>query len=114
MTISLSIDPSTPTTLYAGTTIGIYKSVNGGSNWSRINSSFRVQVLIIDPTTPTTLYAGAINGVFKSTDGGSNWVAAGLTGANIRALAIDPVMPSTLYAGTGGGVDSFIVKIANQ
>ena len=70
---ALAIDPATPTTLYAGTSGGVYKSTDGGGNWSAVNTglgSAAVSALAVDPVTPTTLYAGTAGGVFKSTDGG--------------------------------------------
>ena len=53
----------TPTTLYAGTAGGgVFKSTNGGGNWSAVNTGLTcyssVYALAIDPATPTTLYAG--------------------------------------------------------
>src|SRR2546425_9241549 len=118
---ALAIDPQTPPTLYAGTGgDGIFKSTDGGGNWSAVNTglttlygSIWVNALGIDPQTPTTLYAGTGGGgIFKSTDGGANWRAAntGLTtlyGAIwVIALAIDPQTPRTLYAGGSRGVKS--------
>ena len=82
---ALAIDPATPTTLYAGTGGGVFKSTNGGGNWSAVNTGLtntNVYALAIDPATPTTLYAGTHDGgVFKSTNGGGNWSAVntGLT-----------------------------------
>ena len=36
---ALAIDPVTPTTLYAGTDGGgVFKSTNGGGNWSAVNT----------------------------------------------------------------------------
>jgi photosystem II stability/assembly factor-like uncharacterized protein len=71
----------TPNTLYAGTYGGgVFKSTDGGANWSLANSgltNFYVNALAIDPNTPTTLYAGTNGGVFKSADGGANWSAPG-------------------------------------
>ena len=105
----LAIDPLPPTTLYAGTLGGVFKSTDGGVSWRAVNSgltSFFVTDLVIDPLTPTTLYAGTLaGGVFKSTDGGGNWSAVnvGLTKTYVRALAIDPLTPTTLYAGRSGG-----------
>jgi photosystem II stability/assembly factor-like uncharacterized protein len=124
----LTIDPTNPTTLYAGTNgAGLFKSTDGGRNWSHINfgitgpfvmpgrtfSPLRVNVLVIDPTSSSTLYAGSNDGrfnaifagVFKSTDGGSTWAAVntGLTEKHVNALAIDPVTPTTVYVGTGRG-----------
>ena len=80
---ALAIDPSTPTTLYAGTSGGgVFKSTDGGGSWRAINTglntTFVVSALVIDPATPATLYAGTgrglvsgdASGVFKSTNGG--------------------------------------------
>ena len=67
--IALAIDPATPTTLYAGTDFGgVFKSTDGGENWSAANTGLTsgdVNALAIDPETPTTLYAGTdFGGVF--------------------------------------------------
>ena len=35
---ALAIDPSTPTTLYAGTERGVYKSTDGGDTWAGVNN----------------------------------------------------------------------------
>ena len=59
---ALAIDPATPSHLYAGTYGGgVFKSTNGGGNWSAVNTGLTntdVRALAIDPATPTTLYAG--------------------------------------------------------
>jgi len=64
--ISLAIDPTTPSTLYAGTNGGgVFKSTNGGGNWSALNTGLTntsVPALAIAPTTPSTLYAGTLGG----------------------------------------------------
>jgi len=103
---ALAINPTTPTTLYAGTNgNGVFKSTDSGGTWSAANmglTNLRVRALAIDPTTPATLYAGGGGGVFKSSDSGGTWAAAntGLTNLDVRALAINPTAPATLYAGT--------------
>ena len=75
---ALAIDPSTPTTLYAGTWNGVFKSINGGTTWSANGLTGNgVFALAIDPSTPTTLYAGTNGGVFKSINGGTTWSATG-------------------------------------
>ena len=41
--------------------VGVFKSTNGGANWSAANTGLTntdVRALAIDPATPTTLYAG--------------------------------------------------------
>ena len=108
---ALVIDPATPTTLYAGTWRGgVFKSTNGGGDWSAVNTgltSTYIKALAIDPVTPATLYAGTdSDGVFKSVNGGESWNAVNtdLTCPYIFALAIDPTTPTTLYAGTLCGI----------
>jgi PKD repeat protein/photosystem II stability/assembly factor-like uncharacterized protein len=106
---ALAIDPATPTTLYAGTENGVFKSANGGENWGKVNTGLTntsVFSLAIDPATPTTLYAATPGGVFKSTNSGENWskINTGLTSPYTYTLAIDSMTPTTLYAGTSGGV----------
>ena len=113
---SVRIDPVTPTTLYAATGIGVFKSSDAGVSWARktvgLGAPF-VTDLALDPTVPSTLYVGTaaynvgtVAGVYKSVDGGEHW-AASSTGisatTSISALVIDPVSPSVLYAGSSGG-----------
>jgi len=103
---ALAIDPVTPSTLYAGTDGGVFKSTNGGATWEAANARLTdmdVTVLAIDPTTPAILYAGTVDGVFKSTDSGATWGAANTgLGAepSVTALAIDATTPATLYVVT--------------
>jgi photosystem II stability/assembly factor-like uncharacterized protein len=52
---ALAIDPATPTTLYAATRGGVFKSTTGGSSWSAVNTGLTntsVGPLAIDPATP--------------------------------------------------------------
>ena len=65
---ALALDPTTPTTLYAGTWEGgVFKTTDGGGSWRPVNTGLpcgpppctvSVTALALDPTTPTTLYAG--------------------------------------------------------
>src|SRR2546427_12941717 len=72
---TLAIDPQTPTTLYMGTSIGLFKSTNGGVTWNGILGHYsRVSDVAIDPLMPTKLYAG---GVVKSTNGGGGLGVSG-------------------------------------
>jgi hypothetical protein len=128
---ALLIDPTKPTTLYAGTggssfefplsrSGGVFKSTDGGANWSSAGlADTAVTVLAIDPANSSTLYAGTgsdssapqgFRGMFKSTDSGASWLPinnglAGLfdTRSSITALVINPHNSNILYAGTSGG-----------
>lgn len=112
---AVGVDPTNPSTIYAGTVGGMFKTLDGGAHWSLIsngisfvdpwNMTSAVSAIVIDPTDPLTLYAatgGFGTGVFKSTNGGANWFAIdnGLTtggSLDVRALVMDPSNPNTLY-----------------
>ena len=104
LVLSLAIDPTTSSTLYAGTRSGVFKSADGGGTWTAATAGpENVYALAVDPNAPTTLYAGngsfQTGGVFKSTADAPGW-SASLTGTDVDALAISPVNAGTLYAGT--------------
>jgi len=119
----LVMDPSSSTTLYAGSAVEaagaggiiLWRSHDGGATWT---GDFTGQVglyawgLAINPKDPKILYApgdlysdGGIpqvvaSGLFKSIDGGLSWSATGLTDTFLQSTAIDPVNPNIIYAGT--------------
>ena len=112
-------DPSSPSTLYAGTAVGVFKSVDGGASWQDASAGLpaeRAQTIAIDPTSPSTLYVGTLTpdgvdsvGIFKSTDGGASWTAineglidplTGISPLDVWSLAIDPKNPGTILAGS--------------
>lgn len=107
---TIVIDPSNPSTVYAGLDRGgVHKTTDGGDTWTRIGTglaSSSVFSLAVDPRDSAVVYAGTLNGLFKSRDAGATWSRsdAGLVDPPVRALAIDPATPGRLFAGTGGGV----------
>jgi hypothetical protein len=129
---TLTIDPQTPSTLYAGTgsfiagdTAGLYKTVDSGATWQQLSSGLPevpITGLAIDPQSPNKVYASTFDiwsgygghGVYQSTDGGQHWqpINTGLTHRFVLPLAIDPLSPQKLYAGTfGGGV--FMIDLSD-
>ncbi len=108
----IAIDPTTPTTVYAGTmTKGVWKTTDGGGHWSAASvglTTLWIEGLVVDPKNPATVYAATSGGgIFKSTDGGQSWAlaSAGLTALYLDSVAIDPVTTTTVYAAAqfGGG-----------
>ena len=60
---ALAVDPTTPTTLYAGTNDSVLKSMDGGESWEPVKAGLSaVEELAIDPMTPAILYAGTWGG----------------------------------------------------
>jgi photosystem II stability/assembly factor-like uncharacterized protein len=118
---ALAVDPTNAQIVYAGTTNGVYKTIDGGSNWSRVDSGLtftNVLALAIHASDPCTIYAGIDSGldnifappniIVRNTTGilavsqncGNTWgVAAGAPlGRAIRSLAFASAGPFTLYA----------------
>ncbi|HEX5966481.1 MAG TPA: SBBP repeat-containing protein, partial [Pyrinomonadaceae bacterium] len=110
---TIAIDSTTPGTMYAGTfSAGVFKTTNGGANWSPINNGLSddpensfVRVIVIDPFNPSTLYSGhgspeGRGKLNKSTNGGASWtpITNGVPFGVVRALIADQSTTSTLYA----------------
>jgi photosystem II stability/assembly factor-like uncharacterized protein len=119
----VAIDPKNPKVVWAGTGEswvrnsvsigdGIYKSVDGGENWSNtgLKDSEHIAKILIDPRNGDTVYAcatghlwddNAERGVYRTGDGGKTWrrVLAGANGSSGCAmLAMSPLEPRTIYA----------------
>ena len=116
--VTVAIDPLRPSVLYAGTTGGAYRSLDGGGRWQKINDglipseildaslALGVNALMIDPQQTDTVYAGTTKGLFKSVNKGDSWVRIGatMTDQYISSLAIDRNDPHILYAGGRAGI----------
>jgi hypothetical protein len=95
----IDVDPSDPTRLYATTRAGVYRSTDGGVNWSLSRAAFSRE-LVIDPQNGDNVYV--CPGVCKSTNGGEGWncTSEGMTDTNTASLAIAASSPNTLFAGS--------------
>lgn len=102
----IAIAPTTPTTIYAGTALGVLKSADAGDTWCRVPDVRRfVSALVVDPNAPSTVYAASgAGGILRSTDGGATWqpIGATLGDAGVGAIVIDRSDPSRLYATVAG------------
>ncbi|HEY0765425.1 MAG TPA: SBBP repeat-containing protein [Pyrinomonadaceae bacterium] len=106
---ALAVAPSAPNTIYATTSNGFYRSTNGGTTWTKIQTtgltSFTfTNALAVDPANASVIYIGQF-GLFKSTDNGSNWTSVNTGGgSSIFSIVFDPSTPSTMYLGSANGV----------
>jgi photosystem II stability/assembly factor-like uncharacterized protein len=105
-----TIEPA-PNTAYPGTVYlgvfhqtGLFKSLNGGTNWSLYDqdlSGVRIYKLSIDPNNPSILYLATFDdGVMRSTNAGVNWSHAGMDGEIILDVVVHPGNSNILLSGT--------------
>jgi photosystem II stability/assembly factor-like uncharacterized protein len=104
---AIEIVRTKPDIVYAGTTKGLFRTMDKGEHWERIGQLLAdpfISSVVLHPTDSSALYFGGPAGVWKSSDGGETWQAMnqGLATLNIRALAMAPSNPQMLYAGTNG------------
>ncbi len=121
---AITIDPKDPKTIWVGTGEawtrnstsigdGVYKSVDGGENWTNmgLRDSERIAKIIVDPKNTNTIYVcvpgklwsdGDERGLYKTTDGGNHWNRI-LKGSNLSTgcsmISIDEKNPRIIYAG---------------
>jgi photosystem II stability/assembly factor-like uncharacterized protein len=99
-------------TVYVGTSGGgVYKSVDGGANWSQFNDGLTnrdIRALAVSPGAPNTLYAATAGGVFSVNDGTLQPCKAPRRPARCKAFPGRTGMPSTASTGTieGTSMDS--------
>src|SRR6266536_68172 len=108
LVLGFAVDPAHPATLYAGTYgNGLYRSTDGGSNWSSVNTGMRTAYVTALAFEPLTLLAATLGGgAYQSADGGGTWAPsnAGLDVGITNSLLSDPAAPVTVYAALFDGV----------
>ena len=102
---AIAVDPVSAT-LYVGTPTGVFRSINGGQNWTEATNGFPppgsrgVSALATDPVSPFTLYAGLSTGLFKSTNGSQSW--SKIHDGPAGTIVVDPANHLTIYCATAG------------
>jgi photosystem II stability/assembly factor-like uncharacterized protein len=120
---AVTVDPTNPKVIWVGTGEtwarnsvsigdGIYKSTDGGDNWTNmgLKESERIAKILVDPADPNTVYVAATGklwsdsderGLYKTTDGGKSWtkILAGVNASTGCAMiSMDRGNPKTLFA----------------
>ena len=110
---------SNPNRLYAGTNMGLYRSEDGGDNWSRLHAPFdpgdgwmggvAVWSLLVLPGEPEKILAGVCpSALYLSADAGDTWLQAetklspecvAIRFPRVTCLVADPADPLSLWAG---------------
>lgn len=122
----LVVDPNNPLTVYVGTGEanggfnssafpgnGIYKTTDGGNNWSHLglDSTEQIGRVVVDPKNSNRVFAAAMGrqygktqqrGIYRSTDAGSNWSRVLFVNDSTGAvdISLNPDNPDTAFAAT--------------
>ena len=109
---ALSMAPSDPKILVAGTLDGIYRTRDRGENWERISPPNHAEIknvesVAIDPVNPEVIYAGTWHLPWKTDDGGKNWrsIKKGvIDDSDVFSIVIDPLQPANVYITACSGI----------
>lgn len=103
---------SQPSTLVAGTLMGVFRSNDSGDKWTRISPPenaeiHEVESIAIDPKDPNIIYAGTWHLPWKTLNGGATWenIKQGLIDdSDVFSIILDPIVPSTVYLSACSGI----------
>lgn len=118
--LSMAVSYTNPDTLYVGsapsvTNAGVFRSVNGGLNWTNITGILPnryVTDLAVNPNNSKELIAVfggfgvfAPGHVFRSTNSGNTWtdISGNLPDIPHQSVVIDPLFPQNIYVGNDLG-----------
>lgn len=91
-----------------GMSHGIYRSVDGGDNWTQTNfnpntlgqgglgSYFKIYKVVYHPTIPDLVFVGTSSGIFRSDDNLQTWTNL-FSGGDITQITFHPTNPNILY-----------------
>ncbi len=91
---------------YGGVSGGIFRSTNGGTNWTQVGSGGNYEDAEFKPGDPSVVYA-CTERLYKSTDGGLNFslVTNIPTGGDRMKIAVTPANANYVYAVTADNAD---------
>lgn len=107
---SIAVAQQKPDVMYLGTLDGLYKTKDGGGQWSRIDETLTghdIKCIALDPNDSERLFVGTWGkGVFKSVNGGMSWNKVWQKGQDPRiySLYLTSGARPILLAGTENGL----------
>jgi photosystem II stability/assembly factor-like uncharacterized protein len=97
-----------PDTIYAGTTEGMYRSLDGGDSWNLMHPPGNWYNPIMDiqvhPVHDSLIFAVGTLMQVKSTDYGDTWTELGFEWLASVAIKVDPLRPDTIYMATQSAI----------
>jgi photosystem II stability/assembly factor-like uncharacterized protein len=108
----LTMAPSDPNVLVAGTLNGVYRSNDASKSWERISPENHAELrnldsLAVDPHDPQIIYAGTFHLPWKTLDGGRSWspIHQGMIDdSDVMSLRIDAGNSALIFASACSGI----------
>jgi photosystem II stability/assembly factor-like uncharacterized protein len=101
---AINLNSTNPEHIVASACSGIYESLNGGENWSKLpgipSSSRRTRDVLQHPSRPGVVYAGTTEGFWMSVNGGKSWSLTTQRNLEINSIAVHPDEPDRVFIGT--------------
>ena len=105
------IHPTNNQILWCATNSGIYRTINGGTSWSRVRlGDFSQGSIRLKPGNPDVVYAVSDNAFYRSTNTGSSFtqITSGLPAASSRLLLdVTPANVDYIYVLSAAGNGDF-------
>jgi photosystem II stability/assembly factor-like uncharacterized protein len=98
-------DVSAPSTVYAATQSGLYRSADSGQHWTVVPEMFGVPVVnvAVTPADPSRVFAATQSGLFRSSDRGATWTNVSPRSLVAYRLAVSPSNANVLYLDSNRG-----------
>lgn len=99
------VDPADEDIVVAATNTGIFRTENGGTDWTQTSTLTGIQDLKASPTDFNIQYAARNGvGVLKSTNGGISWSLSntGMSPNGRVEIAVSPANPNRIFASAEG------------
>ena len=118
MVVSLGMDPTRPSILYAGTSGGVYKSIDQAGHWEKVNTglvpedmlktsrALNVTAIHVDAFEPDTVYAATLAGLYRTIDRATSWrrIGESLPDQMIIDMVLDRTKKGVIYIAGRDGV----------
>ena len=96
---TMIMHPQDPQLIIVATSGGIYRTFDGGANWTNTSNYGYFKDIVFKPNHPETLYATASGNFFMSVDTGSTWtqITSGLPFAARGVIGVSPAAEDFVY-----------------
>jgi hypothetical protein len=112
---AIAFDPQTPTTVYSANDGGVWRSLNGGTTWSTLNTNLSVTQfypgISVNPTSTTEILGGTQDNGTEEWSGTAAWNQ--IAGGDGSFTAIDPAGVTRYISFTPGSSSKRVYRFDN-